>query len=143
MPPPVCRSLYFLLHCSPLVHPSLSLVGCCSAALSPGETHSCHLNSPLVLWPLLLPFLLCSPSSSPRLGIWIFCSNFWDEVHSSRRADWGLECILKVKYRCWVYCDENKVLNIILPVCILSGQCSIVGGIFCQCSLSAFLRRRI
>jgi hypothetical protein len=50
--------------------------------------------------------------------------------------------ILKAKYRCWVYCNEHKMLKIMF-FCVLSGQCLIVSGIFCQHSLSAFLRKRI
>jgi hypothetical protein len=34
------------------------------------------------------------------------------EIHSSRRADRGLECIQKAKYRCWVYCNGNEVLKL-------------------------------
>ncbi len=34
------------------------------------------------------------------------------EVRSSRRADWGLKYILKAKYKCWVSCNENKVLKL-------------------------------
>ncbi len=32
---------------------------------------------------------------------------------SSRRADGGLECIIKARYRSWVCCSENKVFNIV------------------------------
>jgi hypothetical protein len=43
------------------------------------------------------------------------------DVRSSRRADRVLEYKLKVRYRCWVYCNENKVLKVMLQFCILSG----------------------
>ncbi len=35
------------------------------------------------------------------------------EVCSSRRVDQGLKYKLKARYRCWVYCNENKVSKFI------------------------------
>ncbi len=46
-------------------------------------------------------------------------------------------------YRSWVCCNKNEVFNYELQFWILSGWCSSVSGIFGQCALSAFLRRKI
>ncbi len=84
------------------------------------------------------------------VGGWCKASKWWTtrgeggELRSSRRVDWGLECILKARYRSWVCCSKNKVFYYCeLQFCILSDQCPSVGSIFHQRLLSAFLRRKI
>jgi hypothetical protein len=101
----------------------------------------------------LKPFEIYTDASSTQLGAVITQDDrpiaFFSRKLSKTQQKYmkyALERIgvgIQTKSEIQVYLKENKDLNVMLRFCILSGRCSIIGGIFCQLSLSAFLRRKI